>query len=228
MVGVVSGRNTKRGGQAAIWFSEPVDGSALVVAGDLLEERPEWAVLLAFEVGGGRTDLIGHAVIRTPAPWPPEPRGTDSPLVRFAALFAPAAERQHEHLTTAIVRAAATTGLEAFVRRTLRERAAPGYDTYAQKAWGQHVAPGEVDKRTQPRRRGDLRRAQIARRYVELLGQPENPKPILASELSLSINTVNSYLHQARERGLLTSDGRGRAGGQLTPLAHEILNTEEN
>lgn len=72
--------------------------------------------------------------------------------------------------------------------------------------------------------RGDHRYAAVAAVYVDLLdaGDP-SPVVTMASVLHLSVKTVRNLLYKAREKGLLTSAGRGRAGGQLTDKAKEIL-----
>lgn len=72
--------------------------------------------------------------------------------------------------------------------------------------------------------RGDAQYAAIAAGYVGMLDAGEaHPVAALAADLSLSEKTIRNYLFKARERGLLTSLGRGKAGGQLTNKAKEIL-----
>lgn len=72
--------------------------------------------------------------------------------------------------------------------------------------------------------RGDDRYAAVAQMYVELLDAGEqHPVKVLAGQLLLGDKTVRNLLYKARERGLLTSAGRGQAGGQLTDKAKEIL-----
>lgn len=210
----------KRTGEASIKMFKPVDGRALVVAADGIVGLPDWLLVLSFEVGAGETNLIAHTVLRRPAVWP-QPPNLDAGLLSDYAAVVWGSMGGGAHLTTAIVRSASTTDLEMFVRRHIvaRVHATSG----AEMAWGDDVSPGTPEKRTGPRAAGDLRRAQLARRYVELLGESATPKKDLAAELHLSLNTVNSYLHQARERGLLTSVGQGRAGGELTALAYEYL-----
>ena len=72
--------------------------------------------------------------------------------------------------------------------------------------------------------RGDTHYAAVAASYVALLDAGD-PRPVaaLADQLHLSVTTVRNLLYKARERGLLTSAGRGRAGGQLTDKAKEML-----
>lgn len=73
----------------------------------------------------------------------------------------------------------------------------------------------------------DVKHASIAAMYVRLLDEKE-PRPVvaLAQQLHLGHKTVRNYLFTARERGLLTSAGRGVAGGQLTDKARRLLDGE--
>lgn len=66
--------------------------------------------------------------------------------------------------------------------------------------------------------------ASIAAKYLELHERGEaSPVQVLAEAEGLSPRTVRNYLFQAREKHLLTTKGRGVAGGQLTDEAKEIL-----
>jgi hypothetical protein len=75
--------------------------------------------------------------------------------------------------------------------------------------------------------RDDAHYAAIAAMYLDVLADPQRGTTpvlkILAERLGKSPKTVRNYLFEARERSLLTSLGRGRAGGQLTDKAKEIL-----
>lgn len=64
--------------------------------------------------------------------------------------------------------------------------------------------------------------AQLSRAYVRLNGAPGWRKA-LADEFHYSESSIPSKLTQARRFGLLTSLGRGRPGGQLTPKAWDLL-----
>lgn len=219
IVWVVSENSTKLAGESYIWFSLPADdGTAVVIAADGLADSPGWLVALAFKVGGMRTRLIGHSVIERPTGWPEK---AETLALSLARLFEP--NNSDEYLTTAIVRSAATTELEMRVRRIIVERRLPWLESHAETAWGDAVTPGEPDKRTRPRRKGDLLRARVAERYVEVLGNTAKPKVALAAEMGYAVNTINRYLFDARERGFLTSHGQGRSGGDLTDLAKAIL-----
>ncbi len=80
--------------------------------------------------------------------------------------------------------------------------------------------------RSRPGRLGrpDIEYAQHAELYVRVLrsGVPK-PTAQLAEQLHLSPVQVRNIIGQARKRGLLTSAPKGRAGGELTELAIEIL-----
>lgn len=69
--------------------------------------------------------------------------------------------------------------------------------------------------------------AGLAARYVALCGLSGTPTKTLAEECHLSAATVRDQLGQARERGLLTKPGSGRAGGDLTPKAAALLDGTE-
>jgi hypothetical protein len=74
---------------------------------------------------------------------------------------------------------------------------------------------------------GDERLATICRLYVDLLARgDDHPVQSLAAQMHLGEKTVRNLLYRAREAGLLTSPGRGRAGGELTDKAKEILDGE--
>ncbi len=114
-----------------------------------------------------------------------------------------------------VVRSALTGDLERWAR------------SYVQRLEGIGMvhagAAGEVTRPRGPSRKGDRKLAELARDYEALCDTTAAPKPALAAKLNLAESTIQSYLFRARERGLLTSEGRGRAGGHLTPKARAIL-----
>lgn len=68
------------------------------------------------------------------------------------------------------------------------------------------------------------RYAEVAAMYVDLLNAGESrPVVVLADRLGLGEKTVRNLLFKAREKDLLTGEGRGRAAGILTDKAKEIL-----
>lgn len=91
--------------------------------------------------------------------------------------------------------------------------------------WAKSLTDFAERPRTGPAGRGDRAYAELAALYVSLVDSGE-PRPIraVAGRVGLAEKTVQNHLFKARERGLLTSLGRGRAGGLLTDKAKEILN----
>jgi len=75
--------------------------------------------------------------------------------------------------------------------------------------------------------KGDLDYARAAASYAQLLDQPK-PLVLLAKKLKLKPSQVRSILYEARRRDLLTDPPvKGRAGGELTPKAREILSQHD-
>lgn len=227
----MSGTNTKSDGDGygdrTIVFTTTIEGRALALAADRLGDS-DWLLMLCFRIGDGLTDLIAHLIQPMPADW--------KSMARRQGNSKAAGPSRHEwllsiadtlglwppkpgpsHLTTAIVRAATTTELEKATRKQVARR---------QDIWRGEVHPGSAQK-SGPQK-GNLHLALIAKRYVELLQTSSTPKTDLVNEHpGTSINTVNSWLYKARERGLLTSDGRGRAGGRLTPEALRLIEGDQ-
>lgn len=74
------------------------------------------------------------------------------------------------------------------------------------------------------RNSADERLASTAALYADLYSSgDQRPYDRLAEELGISVKSAKNRIYQAREKGLLTSEGQGRAGGQLTSKAREIL-----
>lgn len=205
-------------GDRTIAVSKAAGGRSLVLAADKLDAEG-WFLVLAFLVGDGLTNLISHTVMRRPEKW-----DTSSPAERKDWLMS-VGEYVIEwppppgvsHLTTAVVRSAATTQLERSTRNLIARRG-PGI-------WNGLVEPGSSYK-SGPQR-GEVKLAAIAQRYVELHASTKNPKAALAKEKHAAVNTVNSWLYKARDKGLLTSAGQGRPGGQLTEKAIRLLSEVE-
>lgn len=87
----------------------------------------------------------------------------------------------------------------------------------------------------QPRRLGpsgysDLFYARVAARYASLVaaGEAQPMRRMSSEQEGVPIPTVRTQVSEARKRGLLTDAPRpGRAGGELTDKAIEILESEE-
>jgi hypothetical protein len=64
--------------------------------------------------------------------------------------------------------------------------------------------------------------AQIAKRYVETIGDPMW-RSILEQEFNKEYDYIPELIKEARKRGLLTATTRGKAGGELTRRALDLL-----
>lgn len=83
--------------------------------------------------------------------------------------------------------------------------------------------------RTRPGRRRRYTKvdyARLAQHYVELCDTGE-PTRLLAEELHLSRSRVRDLLSLARRHGVLTTNGRGSYGGELTDEARKLLGLED-
>lgn len=69
--------------------------------------------------------------------------------------------------------------------------------------------------------------ARLAARYVVLCAESGTPTKVLAKELCISVATVRDQLGEARYKLLLTHPGSGRAGGELTQKAIDLLTEAE-
>jgi hypothetical protein len=113
----------------------------------------------------------------------------------------------------------------AILRRHLASTGAPTQDARTLNSGG--------PKRSARPRRGratstsDLELARLAQEYLELCGDvptAQHPtKALAASRPGWTPTYARDQLFAARERDLLTSHGRGRQGGTLTPKAEQLL-----
>jgi hypothetical protein len=81
-------------------------------------------------------------------------------------------------------------------------------------------------KRGHPGRRGhdDLTYAKVAALYARAVALGSRaPVRVVAQELVITIDHAKRLVGVARKRGLLTPGRRGRAGGELTDRARELL-----
>jgi hypothetical protein len=131
-------------------------------------------------------------------------------------------------ITTEDLRRVQFGNLQREITRRIREQDPTSWNPGDPSAYAQ-LPPSDwikaLKRAPRPGRggRGDLFYASCAREYVELLTEPK-PVQALAARRHLSESQIRNILHQARERGLLTKLGRGRAGGELTDKAKELLN----
>lgn len=183
------------------------------------DDLDDWVIVLAFRIGAGRTELVAHLVC---------PRPDDYTLKWLGSIGRglPLDEVPHRRLSSRVLRSAATTDLQHKARQAIRQLEAPIGP--GGQGWMVPIGTtGDPERRPRGSRgTGDARLAQVAARYVDLCLESRSPVKDLADELGLARNTASSYLFRARERGLLTSDERGRPGGELTPVARGLLAEE--
>lgn len=121
-------------------------------------------------------------------------------------------------LTAVMVRSASVSRLYELVR---------GYVSISR----QLEIPLDIDlqefaRNPRPGRKGrpDVFYALLAAQYVELLKTTSTPTKDLSELRNYSASSTRDFLNQARTRGLLTRSAKGRAGGELTEKARELLN----
>jgi hypothetical protein len=107
--------------------------------------------------------------------------------------------------------------LEAAARRQMTE--VPKIAVALPKSWAVDAA-----RRPGSRGRDDVHYAEVAAAYVAAFkAGSDRPVVDVADSLYVAPKTVSNKLFRARERGLLTSPPRGRAGGELTGKAKALL-----
>ena len=91
-----------------------------------------------------------------------------------------------------------------------------------------YAASRRVVERPRPGRPGysDIEYASVAAIYVSRLPSPR-AKAETADFLEISPARAGKLLHEARSRGLLTAAPNRKVGGQLTPEAIQLLNSQE-
>ena len=145
--------------------------------------------------------------------------------------FQPTSKRPHRPLGARLLRSVPIVQLQATADGFLRERASrepdnalDGHGAAYCSGWvsthwrGSTLALADVGERTSSTR-------EYAAEYAGLVADGVvHPVAVLAERRNYSRQTVSNALHEARRRGLLTEPpGRGRAGGQLTAKALEML-----
>ena len=87
----------------------------------------------------------------------------------------------------------------------------------------------DFDESTRPgvRGRSDVVYARVARRYVEICAESSAPIKALAAESGYSRSRIRNIVLAARDRGLLSTPGGTKPGGQLTEKAIRLLRAEE-
>ena len=88
---------------------------------------------------------------------------------------------------------------------------------------GQRLSPELLRVRQRGRRGYPITHyGTLARRFVELCGEPRVIER-LAGEADVSVKTIERWIYTARDKGLLTSRGQGRQGGELTEACEKLL-----
>jgi hypothetical protein len=124
---------------------------------------------------------------------------------------------EHGGITTAVLREVPVAKMLRRARAALNDAASAGLIAAGSaEAFREHRRPGR-------RGRSDLDYAQFAASYVEWCGRSKTPVKDMAAAEALDESTVRNVLYQARERGLLSSSGRGRAGGALSEKAKQLI-----
>lgn len=121
------------------------------------------------------------------------------------------------------------------VRRAARNAVANVLDDLANGVGGLQASPdlqeelttlssGFADRKHPGNRgRGDLFYAEVARDYLELCEVSTRPIIELAKRRDVPRGTASEWRRLAQTKGMLTRPPRGRAGGELTPLARTLL-----
>lgn len=124
-------------------------------------------------------------------------------------------------LTSAVIRKVRISALEKQARDWVSIRREMGLAIEAdQSEFLLNRRPGKVG-------RSDHFYARVAYRYLELVRAGPSPTRALADERHISQSSARDLVHEARARGLLTSMGRGQAGGHLTDKARTLLQSDQ-
>ena len=195
---------------AHVLVSAPQAGTECTYAALQIPELPGWNAVLFLEKTNGVPRLVEFRVVAG---------DIDSIITERDSTHSLGLETsgpaETEEITSALLR---KVPIERLIR--LAQQGLPA--EIAELPWREWVS---IDP-SRPGRPGrpDIEYAQIAETYVRiwLSGVPK-PTEHLAEQVYLSPRQVRNVLGQARKRGLLTPAPRGKAGGELTDLAIEIL-----
>lgn len=158
-----------------------------------VDGQPDWALRAVFNI-----EMTGMPMVE---------------LCLFAATLSPPGNG----LTVDVVRGLKMAPLHAALRGWLElpPNAGPVLD-FDRSELGGSRRPGRAG-------RPDLFYAEWAARYVTAMRETGPPLPRLAEEHGFNTSTIRGFLNEARRRGLLTQAPLGRAGGELTEKARELL-----
>jgi hypothetical protein len=171
------------------------DGMNVWDVGERMPEHPSYFVIGSFALSNQGPQLIG---------------------IRFSPYTYPTLPPPA--LTAVIIRSASVSRLYELVR---------GYVSISpQLGIPLDIDLEEFARNPRPGRRGrpDAFYARLAAQYVDLLRTSSTPTKDLAELRNYSASSTRDFLNQARKRGLLTPSSVGRAGGELTEKARELIN----
>ena len=172
-----------------------LDGIPCLDVSEVLDDYPSYFVTGSFALSNHGPQLIGLSF--HPSSYPTLPPPT---------------------LTAMMIRSASVSRLYELVR---------GYVSISpQLGIPLDIDLEEFARNPRPGRRGrpDAFYARLAAQYVELLKTSSTPTKNLAKTRNYSESSTRDFLNQARKRGLLTHSDKGRAGGELTDKARDLLN----
>lgn len=109
-----------------------------------------------------------------------------------------------------------------------RREANRGFVEDVQRRFG--FEPTRLDDRPRrPHIASDVELARVAAAYIrECEVNSQSPRKNLARRMGFSADGLSKKLSAARDRGILTSNGRGRAGGELTRHAQTVLSRADS
>ena len=202
---------TRSGGVVAgqVWLEVPIDSEWLSASRLVVEDGQ----LVVSEIRIFPRESGGH---RVPGRWSADVLGTRATVPRGG-------------LTARTVRSVRLSEHATHTRKVL----AWLQRTYGDQLFQNGRSLGEMGLRPPDRVRPrpsrntgkpDAFYATLAGEYSEMVSRGERqPIRALAEQQDVRPATLRDWIHEARVRGLLTKGTRGRASGQLTPLAHRVL-----
>jgi hypothetical protein len=172
-----------------------------------------WLVDWSYDVDERRFDQVVCELDGYPG-WRvlPEVEVTEAGLLLRRLVIEPANGMPGSGITTRMLRALRTGDLIAALRAAARQAVALG-----------ERPDLDVSHRAGRRGRDDLYYARWAAEYADALTRSGNPVTELAARHHLSASQVRNLMHACRKRKMLTAAPSGRAGGELTARAIELL-----
>lgn len=194
---------------------------------------PGWDISVTLDRQRRMTGFTVRAALLAPG-WAQSPRApAPHPLTARLLRKVPTAELERCAFATDLDEAqyelAQAEGMLSIVedgavthRIPLREDAGPGSALAEQARQRLEALAHEGVRRPGRRGRPEVEYAQLAAAYVANLHHPA-PVARVARDANLSVSQVRALLVAARRHKLLTPSPPGRAGGELTPKALQLL-----